>query len=285
VVLIKLLLAGDWHGDVNHMRGVYAKACRVEADIIVQLGDFGYGWRRSQFKGTGGMVECTFVEQVEKMVKETGIPCYWLDGNHENFDFLYEVELPRRTPEPDGTYQLREGVFYMPRGTMMHWGGYRFLICGGATSLDRAEREPGYSWWWQEALTDEDVEKCKAQGRADFLLTHDFPIECTIRDRHLDPYWGPEAMHATMENRKRVSQVLAACKARAVIHGHLHRAYSEQIMPDGRTAVWVYGLDCNSMRGHYTTMVDSTQLINTELVFGGQTVSNSIREVDNKEAA
>ena len=163
---MRLLIVGDLHADVTSMRNVFAHACRVDANQIIQVGDFGFGWDRKQFKGGNSLLECAFVRQVEKMVEQTSIPLYWLDGNHENFDMLGYVLEGEETmnvvpsvPQPDGTHQLRPGVFYIPRGTVLERGEKRILVCGGAASVDKARRQPFISWWPQELTTDADVAK------------------------------------------------------------------------------------------------------------------------------
>lgn len=231
---MKILLAGDWHGNSQHAQNVFAHAARVGADAIIQLGDFGYGWAFSQRKVTGEKYD-TFTDHVSKFAERTGVPCFWLPGNHENYDALEEVIASSRPKCLDGTWEIADSVFYIPRGTLLEWGGVKFLCCGGAASvdkrarLDRMRHGDGDQWWAQEAITEGDVEKCKAQGRADVLLTHDFPIECEIIDRHLDPYWGEEAQQATIASRTKISGILANCDAKRLFHGHLHLYYSEMI--------------------------------------------------------
>jgi Icc-related predicted phosphoesterase len=260
---MKLLITGDLHGNVTSLRQVYAHACRLEADQIIAVGDFGYGWERKQFKGGDSLIECAFVRQVEKLVKETGIPLYWLDGNHENFDLLgYAIEgdgtagAAPITLQDDGTYECRPGVFYIPRGTVLERGEKRILVCGGAASVDKARRKPFISWWPQELITDEDVQKCADAGRVDILLTHDLPLEVTVVDRHLDPGWGEEAVHATYFNRVKVSEILNRCGASLHVHGHLHHPYVQEVSCD-HARVKVIGLDQGT--GY---LYDSTHLIN-----------------------
>ena len=250
----KILLAGDFHGNANHAERVFWRARAEGAEAVVQLGDYGFGWETRQYKGTGGVVECAFTRTMEKFVARTDIPFYWIDGNHENFDLL-ESTLGGLYPEDDGTYMLRPGVFYIPRGTMLNWSGVRILCCGGAVSVDRRHRTPYVSWWPQEAITDENVERCALQGEADILLTHDFPWECNIVDRHLAPYWGEEANTNSSLDRMRVSTILNECRAYAVFHGHLHIPYYEEIRYPNGSAV-VKGLDCDA-----TPLDGSTHLL------------------------
>jgi len=246
---MRLLIVGDLHGDVQSMRNVFAHACRVEAEQIIQVGDMGYGWDRKQFKGGNSLLECAFVRQVEKMVEQTGIPLYWFDGNHENFDMLgYAIEGEGTalsapiTLQDDGTYECRPGVFYIPRGTVLERGEKRILVCGGAASVDKARRQPFISWWPQEITTDADVAKCAEAGRVDILLTHDLPLEVTVVDRHLDPGWGEEAVHSTYFNRVKISEILNRSGASLHLHGHLHHSYVEEVTAE-HARVKVIGLD------------------------------------------
>ena len=254
----KILLAGDFHGNVAHAERVFARA-HGEADAIVQLGDYGFGWDRENEK-------CNFTAEIGAMAAAYAIPLYWIDGNHENFDFL-EQTLAGLKPQEDGTYRLTDdpvGVFYIPRGTVLEWGGKRILCCGGAVSVDKRYRSNFVSWWWQEAITEDDVDKCADAGPADILLTHDFPWECNVVDRHLDPYWGEEANTNSSHNRMKVSTILDRCGAQQVFHGHLHIPYTEKIrspywdqnFPRSTRTVTVRGLDCDA-----TSLVGSTHLL------------------------
>ena len=252
---MKLLLAGDTHGSTYHMNNVFAHACRVEADVIFQLGDFGFGWSAS----VAGVDD--FTHDVSQLTERTGVPCYWLPGNHEGYWALAAL-LARLEPEADGTFQTAPGVFYVPRGTMLEWDGIRFLCCGGATSVDRDYRKPGESWWPEEMLTEEDVQKCIAatkENPADVLLSHDFPFEITVVDRHLAPHWGERAQADTIASRQRVSRILDASGARYAYHGHLHLKYDESMKTISGRDVEVHGLDCDG-----TPMSTSTLLLDTE---------------------
>jgi len=124
-------------------------------------------------------------------------------------------------------------------------------------------RVEGVSWWAGELITEADVQKCKAAGQADILLTHDFPIEVQVVDRHLDPGWGEWAQAHSLESRYKVSGILANCGARLVVHGHLHRCYSEWIeVKDQR--VLVRGLERDSVYNRPTTLAESTLLLDLE---------------------
>ena len=265
---MKILLAGDTHGNMYHMQNVMAHACRVEADMVFQLGDFGYGWHFANRRDA-------FCQGVSKLVQQTGniatgnreIDVYWLDGNHENHTSL-RIVCKEMEDEEDGTYMLEPGVFYVPRGTLLEWDGIRFLVVGGATSVDRDHRKPGASWWPEERLTDEEVEfACAAD--ADVLLSHDFPWECNIVDRHLSPYWGERAQRDTMASRQQISRIVRETGVRRVYHGHLHVRYDEDIQVDngidGTHTVHVTGLDCDNNPMDLSTLLIDTEELRREL--------------------
>lgn len=258
-----ILLAGDSHGDSTYAQNVAARAQREGADAVFQLGDFGYGWRWGQRKVTGEPF-CEFTANISKFAKRTGVPWYWLGGNHENYDAI-ELFMEQLEPEANGTYQVEPDVFYVPRGLVLCFGGKLFLCCGGACSIDQnyrmgEERQTGRkSYWTQELITQKDIDLCEEQGTMDALFTHDFPIECNIIDRHLNPGWGEAAQRETIQNRTNVSTILNASKAKRLFHGHLHIRYTEVIETAIGTRVMVVGLDCNG-----TSMKHSTYLLDTE---------------------
>src|ERR1035437_4564727 len=254
--MTKLLIVGDLHAEKNDAKRVFKYAQEVGADLVIQVGDFGMAFSITQYKGTGGKIECEFTHYVSELVKDFGIPLMWFDGNHSNFEFL-QATLDKLTPETDGTYELYPNLFYIPRGTKLEFDGIKFLICGGAVSVDKKTRINFISWWKEEAITQADIDKCAEAGKVDVLLTHDLPLEVTVIDRHLDPYWGEEAARGTYQNRVAISEILKASGARLHLHGHLHFSYSEVIkIPH---PVKVIGLDKGDRPMH-----DCTFLFNTE---------------------
>lgn len=246
---MRILLAGDTHGNSYHVANIFAKAHAGGAQAIVELGDYGYGWHFKQFKATGGAVEDEFTHNVSALVAASGIPFYWLDGNHENFDKLYELPIG-----DDGLRIVAPGVTHVPRGTILTWDGIRFLFCGGAVSVDKQSRVEGKSWWSQESLTQGDVDKCKAAGKSDVVFTHDAPSESGIIDHHTDPWWPQEQLDASLRNRQYVSEILRNSGAKLLFHGHMHRRFSDVV----QNGVIVRGLDRDN-----APMKDSTFLLDT----------------------
>src|SRR5690606_15654591 len=109
-------------GDVHSVASQVTRAC-VEADrfgvkVLVQLGDFGI------WSGSAGY---NFLEQVQATLEAYDQLLLFVDGNHENFDNLYEYPV-----DEDGVRRVRERIWHLPRGLRWSWGGHRFGALGGA---------------------------------------------------------------------------------------------------------------------------------------------------------
>lgn len=66
-------------------------------------------------------------------------------------------------------------IWFLPRPARLSIGGRSVLSLGGATSLDRAAREEGVTWWADEAITDAHVLAATAEGLVDVMFTHESP--------------------------------------------------------------------------------------------------------------
>lgn len=254
----KILLVGDTHGSKTDMNKIFAYACRVDAARIIQLGDFGFGWHLKQFRETptdanGYKVpQCDFSHHVSGLAQETGIPLDWIDGNHENHARLLALPL-----DDEGYRPIFPGVRHIPRGTIIEHDGVRFLACGGAISVDRNQRKLYTSYWPEEAITPDDVERCHALGAADVLLTHDAPLASHVLDRHLDARWPQDAVDESYRNRQYVQRIWDACGAKFIFHGHIHHSYSEK--EHGRLVVGLDKCDGPGVDG-------CTYLLDTEII-------------------
>lgn len=223
----RLLFAGDIHGSGRWARHVVAAAMAGGADVIVQAGDFGY-WEH-EARGVA------FLDLLDAQLAAADLHLVFVDGNHENHTLLRS----RYRPSPDGFVEVRPRVVYAPRGTRWTWRGVRFLAAGGAVSVDREWREPGESWWEEEALTEADVRRCIAGGRADVVVSHDSPAGVdamgpeTCGDKDADP--------ASWRNRLRLRRIVDAVQPRLLVHGHYHHPKESDLELAGHT-VRVVGL-------------------------------------------
>lgn len=233
---MNLMILGDTHGDAPWIGRACQKAVNEDCDTIVQLGDFGY-WSHT--------VEGEyFLDQVEALLVSHGLTMYWLDGNHENHTLLRSRIQDGTYPhadiydaDDDGCYDIRQGLYYLPRGVRWTWDGVRFMALGGADSIDKQFRHPGASWWPEEVITDEEVEHARrgvvswdaTQGEpwvrnsiVDVLFTHDAPY---ARHQDQESNWYDRKYPLSKLNKQRVRKVMDAVHPKLLVHGHQHRNY------------------------------------------------------------
>lgn len=237
-----LLVAGDVHGDSRFVAHLCEQAADTGCDTLLQLGDFGY-WEHTRDGER-------FLDGTHRTLRRHGLQLVWVDGNHENLPLLWD-----RYPvdEATGFAPVRGRVHYAPRGARWTWRDVAFLAAGGAYSIDQDWRRDAMAkgalrmWWPQEELTDTDVERCAAGGRADVVIAHDCPAGVDV---------GPLlAVPAADVNRRRLRRVVDAVQPHAVWHGHYHRRTSAMlVLAEGRR-VAVEGLGHNEGRPSDATMV------------------------------
>jgi Icc-related predicted phosphoesterase len=250
----KILFAGDTHGEEDHVRYLLQMAVKENAQAVFVLGDFGI-WDHMD----GG----AFTSSVSKFSKQYEVPVYFLPGNHENYDLLfeYEAEKPRCG---DGFVWLKPGVGYSPRGHRWAWNGVRFMSLGGAYSVDkqwrlmdneRAVRQAEmkrdreskltareryvlrtgqWTWWYQEEISQEELDHALRPGEVDVLLTHDKP-------RAASPGWNRKDIEECWENQEAIQEVVDAKTPRLLLHGHLHYAYDQRLA----NGTYVKAFDCD----------------------------------------
>lgn len=243
--MIRFMACGDTHGDGGWMsKLILEHAVKEDVDILVQLGDFGYSGTR--------MSDLNFLDRTSKKLVDTNKKMYWIDGNHDNQHAIWD----HYQPGPDGFCEMRENLYYIPRGTRFTWGGVRFLALGGAYSIDKPirlkfEKEEhafGRYWWPTEKITDAERDFAIQGGEVDVMLTHDCPWGVEIPG--IGEFWESN------EHRKQLTQVVKAVNPDFLIHGHYHQRISERLTwasePDPHSTtnlVWnetrVEGFSCN----------------------------------------
>lgn len=245
-----VLLVGDTHGNLAHLRHLLDTANRHDATYLFQLGDFGYWPHTADGRA--------FLRDVEKFAAKAGRTIWWLDGNHDRSSLIDHTAT-----DDEGFVVISEHVRYAPRGHRWTWGGVRFIALGGAYSVDkpwrvRAEREKtlkleraaarysrtpadaaGTLWFPEEELTDEQLAAALADpGPVDVMLTHDKP-------RASDPRWNRKDLPECWPNQDRIQRAVTALRPRLLVHGHLHYPYRDQIRSAGDSWTTVVGLDAD----------------------------------------
>ena len=211
--MMKLLLLGDTHGDIEWIRWCYDWCAANKVDAMFQLGDFGY-WNNN------------FLNKITKCFDQTGIPFYWLDGNHENYTMMKRFDYTRL----DGNFiTCRPGVFYSPRSHTWEWENIRFMSMGGAYSIDRGWRTIGESWFTEEEITETDIENACSKGTVNVLLSHDVPESANIDSEFARRMMHFVLSHQSQAHRIYLEQIAASIQPQYVFHGHYHLRYSKSV--------------------------------------------------------
>lgn len=233
------MVLGDMHGSTNSFKRALEMSKHHDYSKIVQVGDFGL-WDHLA-KGVA------FLDDVNEQLRHYGRKVYAIGGNHENWDHWnwYTENLPK---DGDGFIILRTHIMLAPRVHRWRWEGKHFLGVAGAASIDKdirlMDEKAGApkQWWWQEEITDEEVDKITNFTGTDYLFTHD----CSNNTP-----WGFQLVPDlnSQIHRQRIDRVLQKTLPAMHFHGHMHKKYEWENMikrPDG-DAHWTatFGLTCN----------------------------------------
>jgi predicted phosphodiesterase len=229
--MTKFMFAGDTHGSMPHAQSLIKWAARHEVDVIVQLGDWGFMWPDRE-KPTRRL------ERLSIWLDEAGLQMWFLDGNHDNFDWLEEIGAFHA----EAPVEVSPNITYLPRGSVTEIDGIKFGALGGAVSIDKEHRTPNdegvdpfrVSWWHQETIKDADVNKLIAKGKIDVLLSHDAP-ETEVLHEFLESfkqivgyrnYGGYKTDDESNANRRKLERAIDGTQPDYVLHGHFHERYN-----------------------------------------------------------
>lgn len=138
-----IYITGDTHRDFSRIEAFCAEHGTTKEDVMIVLGDAGVnfygGWRDEHVKDYLDEIPITFffIHGNHEIRPET-IPTYmkWYSDKAQGYVY-WESRHPQLYFAVDGESYLLEGL--------------RFLVCGGAYSVDKEYRlSRGWSWWPDE---------------------------------------------------------------------------------------------------------------------------------------
>lgn len=177
---MSILFSGDFHANSRGELDVIRKDSLIHnfgheiyktINYHVILGDGGFGWVNNKDGDKRNYIE----------LAERPFPILVVQGNHE------PIYGKRKVKEEDiglGETVLKINdkpfVAYLKRGKIYTIDGIKFLVLGGALSIDKYRRTPGRSWWKKEYWSKEEKDDLFA------LLENDNTFDCVIS--HTGPW-------------------------------------------------------------------------------------------------
>lgn len=222
----EIMLAGDWHGDIDWALGMVSLTAEVGLNFIFHVGDFGI------WPGDWGD---RYLVHLENKCAEKDVTIFVTPGNHEDWDRIDAMEIAE-----DGLQWVSPHIALIPRGHRWEMNGRTFVSLGGAPSIDYKLRYQGRDWWPNEMITMAMAEKVAADGHAEIMLTHDSPsvsskeVMAIINDPNGPNFWGEAGIAYAKEGRMTLDVAVAGVQPRLLVHGHFHVG---GIGTDGHNAV------------------------------------------------
>ena len=200
----RVAVVGDIHGNFRWLDIAARAVQKLAPDIttMLQLGD----WAMDP-------------DTTDEALDGTGIERIYVTlGNHEPWDQI----TPLLDAHPGAAIRVSHITWLLPRPAHLTIGGRQVLSLGGATSVDRAWRQEGVSWWKDEEITAEHVSTAIAAGPADLMLTHESPARTPVRAvreiLRTNPLGFPnDARAISAESRARVTEVWDAVRPELLI--------------------------------------------------------------------
>lgn len=164
-----IILAADTHGliDIDKVTEYFdAYDEFTKDDYLIILGDAGVLWNGVEDK------------DVQQILNNLPVTTLWLDGNHENFDML--ADYPDDFWNGGRVHFISDSIIHLDRGQVFEIDGLTFFTFGGGSSIDKASRQIGLSWWPEEMPSDSEYEEGlknleKVNWKVDYVLTHTCP--------------------------------------------------------------------------------------------------------------
>lgn len=208
-------------GDTHARDQWAAAAIRWFADQqvwrVVQVGDFGFGYRSD------------FVAATHAALAATGVNLFVVPGNHDDQTIIAAMKPDRFGWLHDPQYpHLRVA----PRTHEWEWDGVMFAGLAGTIS-PRLWRDPAgrLLWWPESAITAEDVAAVSAGPKVDVFISHDSPtfVADLPHSKEIEARVSKELMMRLMEQRDFIAAAVTARAPHALFHGHWH-TYRDRVL-------------------------------------------------------
>jgi len=192
-----ILFSGDFHANAkgeieyiseNTLLKKYKEQLYKKINYQIILGDAGFLWPEN------GKSETYNYNELAKRP----FPVLYVVGNHE--------PVLGRSGLPEVDIGIGENVVmvnkdkpftaYLKRGKIYTIENHKFLVLGGALSIDKAYRTPGISWWEQEYWSNDEkaaiFHLLENDNNFDYVLSHTGPSRINRAINNIDTAYTPK---------------------------------------------------------------------------------------------
>ena len=170
-----LYVTGDTHGHVERFKDktLLDDSTWVSEDKLIICGDFGFVFAADHNQ--------SFQHQQEQeldFLEQKPYSILFIDGNHENHDYLDSLPVEERYA--GNVHRIRNNIFHLMRGQVFNIDGITIFTMGGAYSIDKSYRTEGISWWSRELPSPSEYKEAAANlkrtgNQADYIISHTAP--------------------------------------------------------------------------------------------------------------
>jgi len=234
---MSILFSGDFHANaLDELKFITKKTLinkyqKIEYDEIkyhIILGDAGFLWPGNE-EGD---------QYNYKALANRPFPILCVMGNHEPILGMNDVpEVDIGIGEKVLQIQDKPFVAYLKRGSIYKIENHRFLVLGGALSIDKEFRRPNISWWQREYWDETEkvnlfllLEKHK---KYDYVLSHTGPgrinrIIYNVKRAGLTPKFFDEVAVLNEKIDEKIT-----CKQWFCGHWHMDKYYYDETLKRG----------------------------------------------------
>lgn len=208
-----IYFTGDIHGNPMKIKFFCREHNLSSDDVIVILGDVGanyFGDKRDLF--------------IKQCLSGLAPTIFCIHGNHEQRP--YNIENYRLISWNGGSVWIQDrfpNLLFAKDGEIFNLDGIRYLVIGGAYSVDKFYRlRNGYEWWEDEQPSEETkryVEKQITENSFDVILSHTCPYKYEPRECFL-PHVNQSTVDCSTE--KWLDEIEEKCDYKAWLCGHWH---------------------------------------------------------------
>jgi len=248
--IMAILFSGDFHASTagelyainkKTLLRKYRREKYKKINYHIILGDGSFMW-----PGLEKNDENNYLELARRP-----FPVLCVIGNHEPILGMDNV------PETDigigeTVYQIRNNPFiaYLKRGKVYTIDGFKFLVLGGALSIDKNAKIPKNTWWKKEYWTEQEKQEMftllKTNNVFDYVLSHTGPEKI---NNMILRFFSPFSTTISDEVAELNDRIDAQIQCHEWFCGHLHRD--------------IYYYDNNAHKG-YQYLYRTTKILDRE---------------------